>query len=139
MRKKILVSPVQTGLAHIVRSLAVAEELKKRYDVCVTLNPKKQSYFSLSPSIGIIKVIENLDNPLELLKYANDHVFLKSQVERYLNILRKVRPDLVVVDVNPGVMIASELLGIPSVQLIDSEIIPYSKGLLGFFSTPNTI
>lgn len=133
MQKKILILPIQTGYAHIMRSLAVAEELANIYEVTIVIHVKKLHLFQPSKKIKIIISHEDpYDDPNKVLfQYFHKKTAIKL-VENILKILKSEKPDLVITDVHPAGMAASWITGIKQVLLINSHIFPYSKGFPGF-------
>lgn len=140
MRKKILVLPIHAGLAHLIRSIALAEELAKKYDVTIEIHEKKLPLFHLSPQITIIKDNEEVfDDVVRLFKIYLDNIGVKSLIDKYIKIINQVNPDLVISDLNPAAIIAAIIANKKHVMINNSEILPLSKGFPGWFSDAKTI
>lgn len=135
MRKKILFLPIQTGYAHIIRSLAVADYMSRKYEIFFAIEKRKYNHFSWPKSIKVLKVDEyRMDNVMEIVKSMDNHKIAKPEIEQYISLLKKVKPDIVVNDLNIYAFAACEICNIRQIMIFDSEGIPYTSGIPGFFS-----
>lgn len=139
MRKKILIMPIQTGYAHLMRSIAVAEELVKNHDVSIIIHQKKHKLFQLSPSINIINTDEDpYDDPNQVLSQYLDNQKGKNLIDLFLNIVKKEKPDLILTDVHPAGMVAAWITNTKQVMMINSHALPFSSGFPGWFDRTDT-
>ncbi len=108
MRKRILIFPIHAGLAHLFRSIALAEELSKKHEVIIEIHKKKLSLFHLSKNIKVITDNEEgYDDVVRLFQIYRRGIGVKQLVDKYLNIIDQVNPDLIISDVNPAAIIAA--------------------------------
>lgn len=133
--KTIIFFPIEIGLAHIVRSLGIAEELKKRGHKVIFALPKRKwfllrnsvikpvdiSQCSNTERIGVVKIVKNV--PL-LHRLANDDIKL----------LEKYRPDCSVVDFRISAVAASLHKKIPTYCISGSSSLPFDCYLPDVFT-----
>ncbi|MDO8610421.1 MAG: glycosyltransferase [bacterium] len=136
MRKKILIIPVQVGLAHLIRSIAIAEELKNKHDVYLTLDNRKKHLFTTN-KITIIPIEEiGIEGVIEMFDALKNKEKARIMIDRYTNIIYKIKPDLIINNFSPAGMAAAWLLNTKQVLIMNSDILPFTSGFPGFFSKP---
>ncbi len=127
MRKKILFFPVESGLAHITRSLAIAEELKKRrHEVIFAITPNKQTFIKKSGirTVDLPECLSETDFVTNINK-LKDKVFIANLVKEDLKVLNTIKPDAVVVDFRPPSTAAAVLYNRPAFFLTGSGGLPF--------------
>ncbi|MCL4374984.1 hypothetical protein M1523_03945 [Patescibacteria group bacterium] len=124
-RKTFLFFPVEIGLAHIVRPLAVAEALHRRgHRVIFALSRRKQAIFSATPvRLVDVKNYAADDSQLDIKSFSN-YQFLKQAVNQELELIRKYKPDTVVIDFRISALAAGLIAGKPCVFLSLGESLP---------------
>lgn len=139
MSKRILILPISTGYAHLMRCIALGENLAKKYQIFIAIHEKKKNIFPLSSKINVVITNESVfDRPVKVLyQYMHDKQSMRL-VDMILKIVKKVNPDLIITDVHPAGMAAAWISNIRQIMIINSHIFPFSKGFPGFFSkTPD--
>lgn len=140
MKKKILIFPIQTGYAHLMRCIAVAEKLANSNSVAIAIHEKKAHLFKFRKDIKVIQTNEETyEYPNRvLLQYFNDKA-AKKLINTCLKIVDQEKPDMIITDVHPAGMVAAWLTNTKQIMMVNSHIFPYSKGFPGFFSHSKTI
>ena len=133
-KKTIIFFPVEIGLAHIVRSLGIAEELKKRGHRIIFALPKRKwallekstiipidiTPYHDKESVGVIHIVKNIPH-------------LERLVHDDLRMLETYRPDSTVVDFRPSAIVASLHTRIPTFCVSGSSSLPFDCYLPDFF------
>ena len=135
MKKRILFAPNQAGLAHIIRSLAVAEEINQNFEIYFVLDKRKAKIVSLPKSIKKIfvdeKMSDNKEGVIDALANTLNKKFFKEYVETYKNIIHHIKPNLIVSDANMYVWFAALVSNIPYLVVTNSIIFPSRAGVIG--------
>lgn len=131
-KKTFLFFPIEIGLAHIVRSLSVAEELHSRgHEVLFALPQRKRDLFKSSP-INFIDIKPYLENDSVNLGLFSDPDFLRSRIREELEIIKKYKPDAIIVDFRFSAMASGLIADIPIFCIMVGNAMPYGSYL------PNT-
>lgn len=121
MVAKILFFPAEIGLAHIARSLAVAEACQRRgHDVVVAL-PKRKISSLPAIKFRIIEVEPMVDQ--ESMAVIEDHFqpgFLERLTQSDRTIIETEKPDVVVFDFRFSALLAAILTETPVVSIANS-------------------
>lgn len=143
MRGRILLAPVSTVLAHAGRCIRLAQELDRRgHEVILAGAPwflrdralcdSRWSYWEL-PDISAPEGLEILRS----LRKTPDSRQLTAHVRAELELLDRVKPDLVVVDFRLTFFISARLRQIPLVSLWGGRwLYPYAAKPYRAFRTP---
>jgi len=126
MKKTIIFFPIEIGVAHLSRSLAVAEELHARGNkVLFAIPERKKHIFASSPVTFII--IKNLleQDTLMSVKKLIDANYLKSFIHEDYELIKKYKPDCIVADFNLSALVAAYALDVPIVNITGSGALPY--------------
>lgn len=126
-KKTVLVFTVEPGIAHITRSLAVAQELRGRgHRVIFALNKEKQ-YFLKGTGIEVVDApVSLLDSTFPRgLERLKDSQFVLKLAKKDRDIVRRYRPDCVLIDFRPSAVAACLSENIPSVFLTGSAGLPH--------------
>jgi len=131
-KKTFLFFPVEIGLAHIVRSLALAEELYSRgHKIFFALPQRKRELFKSSP-INFVNIEPYLKNDSINLEVFSNIDFLKNKVIEEIEIIEKYKPDAIIVDFRFSAMASSLIKNIPTFCIMVGNAMPYGSYL------PNT-
>lgn len=133
-KKTIVFFPIEIGIAHISRSLAVAEALQARgHKVVFALPKRKQAVFRRSP-VHFVEVKNFLpkDSLMNVSKLV-DGTFLPPFVKEEVLLLKKYRADCAVVDFRLSALVSAKALGIPIVNITGSGGLPFGC----YFPNPN--
>lgn len=124
-RKTILFFPVEPGIAHITRCLAIAQVLKNRGQrVIFAICREKQAFLKQAGMEAVpvsIFLHEDLWKWITTLKNPRHHLPL---VQEELEILAKYKPDLVVVDFRLTAIVSAKIAGVPAVFVTHSGGLP---------------
>ncbi len=134
MKKTFAFFTIETGIAHVARSLALAEELHKRGRRTIFALPKRKWSIFKNTKLRFIDVspcskIESI-NVVNIVRNAP---FLKKLALEDLTILKKYHPDGVIVDFRPSTISAGIHLGIPTYCLTGSTALPYISYIPNLF------
>ena len=119
-QKTILFFIIEAGLAHITRSLSIAEKLSHKGHKVLFALAKNKQYLVRSKNIQIINIGEF---------FGDDQLFDKIKNPRYLYpiileelaILKKYQPDLAVIDVRLTAIVSCKKLKIPIAFVLNSD------------------
>ncbi len=126
MKKTILFFPVEIGVAHISRSLAVAEVLYSRgHRVFFAIPKRKLSIFQASPVTFVTTSSLLHKDSLMSVKNLVDADYLAPFIEESYEIIKKHKPDCVVTDFNLSSLVGAYALRIPIVNITGSGALPY--------------
>lgn len=125
-RKTIIFFPIEIGIAHLTRSLAIAQELSKRKHKIIFAVPARKQKFVREAGITphLIKSL-SLSDDLSFLKKFKDFSYLTSLAKEELSLLEKYRPNCVVVDFRLTAVAASAAKQISTVFITGSGGLPY--------------
>jgi len=129
-KKTFLFFPVEIGLVHIVRGLSIAEELFSRgHKVYFALPKRKHDLFKSTPiSLIDIKSYLNVDNEINIKSFS-DFRFLNNLVNQELAMIKKYKPDAIIVDFRISAMAAGLITKTPTYFLSLGESLPYGARL----------
>jgi UDP:flavonoid glycosyltransferase YjiC (YdhE family) len=134
---KVLFTPItSSSIAHVVRSLALAEELKKRGHSIFFTSCTSKSKFIEDQGYKVVKTYRpvNMNDPKDQsINYMRDH--RNGFVEWFkaeLDAANEIQPDVVIQAAAIfGPHIAHVNKNIPVISIMDSQYLPESKGLMG--------
>ncbi|MBI4008871.1 hypothetical protein HY357_01445, partial [Candidatus Roizmanbacteria bacterium] len=124
--KKIIFFPIEIGLAHITRSLAVATELKKRgHDILFAI-PQRKKMLAEKTGLKTGEIIEytNTDE-IKFAENLKNESFLLKQVKSELVLIDQFKPDYAVVDFRISALTSCSLRNVPMFFLTGSGGLPY--------------
>lgn len=125
--KTIVFFPFEIGIAHITRSLAVAEELHKRgYKIYFVLAKRKQSIVSSSPVTFVhLQTVVAYDALPKTLLFFRKKEYISPMVQKEMKFLRSIHADLVVCDYQLTALASSAILGLKTIMLAHGSGLPY--------------
>src|SRR3989338_11207348 len=126
-RKTILFFTVEPGIAHITRTLAIAEELRSRgFKIVFAINKDKSTFIHQS-GIEIVSVpvflTKDLLSSFEQIRSID---YLKRLVVKELDILHQIKPDAIVIDFRFSSVAASAITDQPTFFITGSGGLPIS-------------
>ncbi len=123
--------PFEFGIAHITRSLAIAEELERSSNLNIIFAlPKRKHYLINSSSIKLIDATEYYPTDhIDVFKLVGEFNKINSFAESDIKILKKYKPDYVVVDNQPSALIAASVLDLPICFIDGGVAMPYPSYL----------
>ncbi|MDA1316876.1 MAG: glycosyltransferase [bacterium] len=126
MAKKILFFPIEVGIAHIARSLAIAEKLlQDGHDIYFALPKRKQSLYSSSPVkfIDIPGLVEK--DSMQMLSYFKDTNRIRKYVTDELKLVKSIQPDIIFVDFRISALVTVAVSKIPAYFITGSSWVPF--------------
>jgi UDP:flavonoid glycosyltransferase YjiC (YdhE family) len=126
MAKKILFFPIEVGIAHIARSLTIAEKLlKDGHDIYFALPKRKQSLYASSPVrfIDIPGLIEK--DSMQMLSYFKDKNRIRTYVEDELRLVKSIKPDIIFVDFRISALVTVAVSKLPAYFITGSSGVPF--------------
>ncbi len=132
-KKTILFFPVEIGLAHFTRSLAIAQALKKRGHTVIISTPKRKEAIIKKTDLDYVLSNNYFEkDDLTLIHKFNDTNFDLPFVKEEEEIIKKFHPDVAVVDFRITTLPACIKYNIPTIWLTNSSGLPYSIELPDF-------
>lgn len=127
-KKTFIFFPLEAGLAHITRSLAIAEELVKRQHRVIFALTKNKQYLVTNKNIKILGLKEffNDEQSIEKIK---DPSYIYPFILEEIEILKKYKPDLAVVDFRLSAIVSCRIVNIPVVFITNSDGLPFQTYL----------
>lgn len=139
LKKTVLFFGEAVSLAHVVRPLVLAQWLDtEQYDIHFACDPRFSDMIGEQENIRF-HPIRSISGEA-FLDAANQGEFglsdsdLQNYLTQDLDLLRRLKPELVISDFRPTVSIAAELEGIPHATVANAHWSPYRQ--LGFDSNP---
>jgi UDP:flavonoid glycosyltransferase YjiC (YdhE family) len=129
--KTYLFFPIEIGLAHICRSLAVAEELHARgHIVHFALPKRKQATFASSP-IHFVPIEDHYaqDDFGMNVKMFRKSQYIESMVNAELELIDKYTPDAVVIDFRLSAFAAAAIRKVKTYAIFVGDGLPYGSHL----------
>ncbi len=126
VRKKIVFFPIEAGLAHITRSLAVAEELKASGHTVIFALPKGKEKLVAQENFEIITIPPCMKEA-DVASFADltDRSYVKSLADSERAVLQKIQPDIAVVDFRLSAIVSCATFSIPTAYLTHSDGLPF--------------
>lgn len=119
--------PFDVGIAHIARSLAIAENLQKYgHTVTMALPKRKRDFFEKNTSITLIDI-----TPISLVDdFSASFIYKDAQkivsfVHDEVAVIKKIKPDIIVTDFRFSTYISATLTHIPLYSIIGSGGLSY--------------
>lgn len=129
--KTFLFFPIEIGLAHICRSLAVAEELHGRgHRVIFALPKRKQETFANSPIelAPIEGYISDDDFGMNVTMFR-DRKYIEKMIQAELKLIDTYRPDAVVIDFRISAFAAAAIRKVKTYTIFVGDGLPYGAHL----------
>lgn len=129
--KTYLFFPIEIGLAHICRSLAIAEELHTRgHKVYFALPRRKQAIFANSPVhfVDIEEYMSDDDFGMDVAMFRNP-AYISKMVNSELKIIDTFKPDAIIVDFRISAFAAATLRNIKTYAIFVGDGLPYGAHL----------
>ncbi|MBI3366072.1 hypothetical protein HY041_00390 [Candidatus Roizmanbacteria bacterium] len=139
-QKTILFFPIEIGLAHILRSLSIAEELKRRnHKVYIVLPKRKHKHFERTtvPFLNTRQIIKK--DSIEIINLLQNPTLIANLAKEEAKIVRKYKADAIVVDYRPSALIPPVIANIPTFFITGSTGLPYGFCLPKFLNIPNIL
>lgn len=134
-KKTFIFFPIEAGLAHIIRSLAIAEELVRRKHRVIFALTKKKQFLIKNKNIEVIDVGEYCSD-FQSANQIKDPAYVYPLVLEELKILKKYKPDFAVIDLRLSAILSCKILGIPVAFITNSDGL-FGKTYLPDFGLPN--
>lgn len=122
-KKTFIFFPIETGLAHIIRSLAVAEELVRRKHRVIFALTRKKHFLIKNKSIEVIDIGEYCSD-IQSVREIKDPAYIYPFVLEEISLLKKYKPDLAIIDFRLSAILSCKALGILSAFLVNSDGLP---------------
>lgn len=127
-KKTFIFFTIEAGLAHITRSLAIAQKLiKKGHRVIFTLTKNKQ-FLVKDKNIEVLDIGEFF-NDEQVTPKIKDPNYVYQFILEEIKILKKVKPDFAVVDFRLSALVSCKILGVPLVFITNSDGLPFDVSL----------
>lgn len=127
-RKTFLFFPLEIGLAHIVRSLAIAEELHHRGHKVVFALPKRKHEIVKNTPLTLVDVHSPLAaDTIERLSLLRDKKVLRQQVKEELELIHKYKPDAIVIDYRISALAAAAIADVKTYFIAHGSGLPYGS------------
>lgn len=124
-KKTFLFFAIEDGLAHIVRSLAVAEELQKHgHEIHMALPTRRQEDFARSPVEFVEVPPYSEHDSMEELQHLFHNAEFEHHLRRELELMSQMKPHAVVIDFRYTAAFAALALHIPVFSIANSTAIP---------------
>lgn len=129
--KTFLFFPIEIGLAHICRSLAVAEELHARGHIVYFALPKrKQATFENSPVTFVeIEDYYAQDDFGMNVQMFRDQKYVEKMINSELDLIDRYKPDAVVVDFRVSAFAATAIRNVKTYAIFVGDSLPYGSYL----------
>lgn len=125
--RTFLFFPVEVGIAHIARSIAVAEELGNRGNRSIVALPKrKQKLCSKPVNVEIVDISPYVqeDFQIDVGSFTNRD-FLNKIISQECDLIKKYKPDAVIVDFRLSALASSIIEGCDNIFFItNSDALP---------------
>ncbi|MFA6005486.1 MAG: glycosyltransferase [Patescibacteria group bacterium] len=132
-KQTFLFFPIEVGLAHVTRSLAIGEELKRRgHHVFFALPKEKQKLFQQS-SVSFVDVMTTLTG--ESILFLDDFKkseFVYSRMKDELRVIDEIKPHKIIVDFRISALGAAAARNIKTYTIFEGSALPYG----GFIPNP---
>lgn len=121
------------GLAHMVRSLAIADELFERGHRPILAIPQRNQETKFSTKAEVVDIPPSTpeNNFTDILK-IKDPEYIAKLVGDELDLIQKYKPDIIVSDARHSVFASSAITNTPVVYIINSAGLPYGCYLPNF-------
>ncbi len=129
--KTYLFFPIEIGLAHICRALAVAEELHGRgHRVIFALPERKQQTFAHSPVefVSIEGYISDDDFGMNVTMFRNRE-YVEKMIQAELNLIDTYHPDAVIIDFRISAFAAAAIRKVKTYTIFVGDGMPYGAHL----------
>lgn len=129
--KTYLFFPIEIGLAHICRSLAVAEELVARGHTVYFALPKRKWHVFAKTTVNVVPIEGYVyaDDFGMNVKLFRDQSLMHSVVQQELTLIDKYKPDAIVVDFRISAFVAATMRDIPTFAIFVGDGLPYGACL----------
>lgn len=125
-KKTIIFFSVEVGLAHIIRSLAVAEELNNLGFKVIYALPKRKWPLVKYSKLDFIDITGYTEKDgIDFISKLDDLNYLRFRVSEERRILRKFRPDCIVIDFRLTAIASCASFEVPTFFITGSGGLPY--------------
>lgn len=120
---KIIFFPIDIGIAHIVRSLSIAEELHSRGHKVIFCLPKRKKDIIANSKVKIIEVLSAFPGENLEPKTFTDVKLLRRLVDDELKIIDEFKPDAIVVDYRITALASASARGLKTYLLTHGNVL----------------
>lgn len=125
-QKTIIFFVIEVGLAHIIRSMAIAEELSKLGFKVIYALPKRKWSLVKDSNVDFVDITGYTEKDgIDFVSKLDNLSYLHPLVTEERRILHKFRPDCIVIDFRLTAIASSANLGIPTFFITGSGGLPY--------------
>ena len=125
-KKTIIFFPIEIGLAHLTRSLAIASALKKKGHRIIFAVPERKNEFVKKAGIEPVLISEySRNDDISFLTRMRDTRFLQNLVSEEVHLLDRFKPNISVIDFRLTAVASSLARNIPTVYLTGGGGLPY--------------
>ncbi len=118
-------------MAHIIRSLAIAEELVRRKHRVIFALTKKKQFLIRNKKIEVIDIGEYCSD-FQSADQIKDTSYIYPFVLEEIKILKRYKPDLAVIDLRFSAILSCKSLSLPTVFIVNSHVLPCKTYLPDF-------
>ncbi len=131
-QKTFLFFATEVGLAHISRTLSIAEILHKRGHKTIFALPKRRWFIFKNTSVKFVDVMPYIDyESIDIIKVVKNKLLLRKIIQSELRLIQKYKPDIVFVDTRITALCAATIDNRNVVMFGGSNSVP------GFSYIPN--
>src|SRR3990167_4001045 len=123
--KTILFFMTEVGLAHIARSLSVAEELQRLGHKTIFALPKRRWFIFNNSPVKFVDIMPYIEyESIDIIKVAKNKAALLKLIESELKVIQKYDPDIVFVDIRATALCAATIENKKVVMFGGSNSVP---------------
>lgn len=128
--KTFLFFPIDIGLAHLVRPIAVAEELVRQGHRAIVAMPKRKQQIFKHIKSEIVDISTHIEDDFKIrIADFSNYEFFKNLVSEELVLIDKYKPDAIIVDFRLSALAAGIIAGCKTYAITNSDGLPYGSYL----------
>lgn len=130
-QKTYIFFPIEIGLAHILRSYSVADELSKRGHRAIFAIPKRKHYlFQAGGNVELVDIDSYIEDDFKVKMSAfREKEFVRRMLDLEIALIRKYHPVAVIVDFRLTALAASEICGVKTFSITNGDALPHGSYL----------